>query len=245
MIKFFRNIRYSLMEQNKTSKYLKYAIGEIVLVVIGILIALQINNWNEDRKLRRTEMKLLLELKENLFETKEDLKTDIDKAINTLEVTDSLYQSIVKNKKQMVSINMDYIYEVPLLFPKLSAYKSIQSYGVNIISNDSLRKMITSFYELQLERVKFGELIIRELNEQEIKPYLDEISIPESQCEKCESLLDLFSRKNFYFIKKGDTKLIHFLKEKFLLLDGLNNRYTDTKQQIENMINAINNELKS
>ena len=50
MIKFFRHIRKDLMEQNKTSRYLKYAIGEIILVVIGILIALQINNWNELRK---------------------------------------------------------------------------------------------------------------------------------------------------------------------------------------------------
>ncbi|MDO1501189.1 DUF6090 family protein [Winogradskyella maritima] len=50
MIKFFRKIRYNLMEQNKTGKYFKYAIGEIILVVIGILIALQINNWNENRK---------------------------------------------------------------------------------------------------------------------------------------------------------------------------------------------------
>ena len=47
MIKFFRRIRYDLMEKNKTGKYFKYAIGEIILVVIGILIALQINNWNE------------------------------------------------------------------------------------------------------------------------------------------------------------------------------------------------------
>ena len=50
MITFFRRMRYDLMEKNKTRKYLKYAIGEIVLVVIGILIALQINNWNENRK---------------------------------------------------------------------------------------------------------------------------------------------------------------------------------------------------
>jgi len=51
MIKFFRHIRKDLMEKNKTGKYLKYALGEIVLVVIGILIALQINNWNENKKL--------------------------------------------------------------------------------------------------------------------------------------------------------------------------------------------------
>ena len=50
MIKFFRHIRKDFMEKNKTGKYLKYAIGEIILVVIGILIALSINNWNEGRK---------------------------------------------------------------------------------------------------------------------------------------------------------------------------------------------------
>jgi hypothetical protein len=48
MIKFFRKIRYDLIENNKTGKYFKYAIGEIVLVMIGILLALQVNNWNED-----------------------------------------------------------------------------------------------------------------------------------------------------------------------------------------------------
>ncbi len=50
MIKFFRNIRQKSINENKTIKYLKYAIGEIILVVIGILIALQVNNWNEQRK---------------------------------------------------------------------------------------------------------------------------------------------------------------------------------------------------
>ena len=55
MIKFFRKIRYNLIDKNKTGKYLKYAIGEIVLVVIGILIALSINTWNENRKNKISE----------------------------------------------------------------------------------------------------------------------------------------------------------------------------------------------
>ena len=59
MIKFFRKIRYDLMENNNTGKYLKYAIGEIILVVIGILIALQINNWNETNKERSYENYIL------------------------------------------------------------------------------------------------------------------------------------------------------------------------------------------
>ena len=66
MIKFFRNIRKALLVDGKTSKYLKYAIGEIVLVVIGILIALQINNWNEEKKERKIEKNYVNSLIEDL-----------------------------------------------------------------------------------------------------------------------------------------------------------------------------------
>ncbi|MFT4661367.1 MAG: hypothetical protein ACJA1H_001264 [Glaciecola sp.] len=69
MIKFFRKIRQNLLMENKTGKYFKYAIGEIVLVVIGILIALSINNWNENRKLNLNEKDVI----ENLIE---DLESD-------------------------------------------------------------------------------------------------------------------------------------------------------------------------
>ena len=58
------------MEQNKTGKYFKYAIGEIVLVVIGILIALSINNWNEQRKTNRTEYEILQNLLRDLQDRK-------------------------------------------------------------------------------------------------------------------------------------------------------------------------------
>ncbi|MEM6516972.1 MAG: DUF6090 family protein, partial [Bacteroidota bacterium] len=59
MIKFFRNIRKTLLTENRFNKYLLYAIGEIVLVVIGILIALQINNWNENRKDNNVEQEVI------------------------------------------------------------------------------------------------------------------------------------------------------------------------------------------
>ncbi|MGB6035012.1 MAG: DUF6090 family protein, partial [Cryomorphaceae bacterium] len=66
MIKFFRHIRQRMIKENRVSKYLLYAIGEIVLVVIGILIALQINNWNENRKLQNAQNLLLIDLYDNL-----------------------------------------------------------------------------------------------------------------------------------------------------------------------------------
>lgn len=59
MIKFFRRIRQKSIKENNNSLYFKYALGEIVLVVIGILIALQINNWNEETKLETKEVKIL------------------------------------------------------------------------------------------------------------------------------------------------------------------------------------------
>ena len=73
MIKFFRTIRKKLISEGKTSKYFKYAIGEIVLVVIGILIALQINNWNEERKSNEQIHALLDNLTMSIEEDKEYL----------------------------------------------------------------------------------------------------------------------------------------------------------------------------
>ena len=62
MIPFFRKIRKKMADDNKPMKYLRYAIGEILLVVIGILIALSINNWNEQHKINKLESKILQEL---------------------------------------------------------------------------------------------------------------------------------------------------------------------------------------
>ena len=74
MIKFFRKIRQNLLSEGKTGKYFKYAIGEILLVVIGILIALQINNWNEKRKIKIAEIEILQNLKTELKYNLEDLE---------------------------------------------------------------------------------------------------------------------------------------------------------------------------
>jgi hypothetical protein len=71
MIKFFRRIRQGLLTENIFSKYLIYAIGEIILVVIGILIALQVNNWNEIEKSKSESNRLLIDLK---LELEQDIK---------------------------------------------------------------------------------------------------------------------------------------------------------------------------
>ena len=75
MIKFFRNIRKKLLQEGKTANYLKYAVGEIILVVIGILIALQVNNWNENRKERDRETNLLDQIEKDLIQSHKTFNT--------------------------------------------------------------------------------------------------------------------------------------------------------------------------
>lgn len=96
MIKIFRNIRQELVMKNRTGRYLKYAIGEIVLVVIGILIALQINNWNEDRKTRLEESILLKNLLIDFKDNKKELEADIAGKIKVIGSINTLYEIISK-----------------------------------------------------------------------------------------------------------------------------------------------------
>ena len=67
MVKLFRNIRGQLLAENKLVRYLIYALGEIILIIFGILIALQINNWNEKRKEGILEKQILREIQDNLM----------------------------------------------------------------------------------------------------------------------------------------------------------------------------------
>jgi hypothetical protein len=105
MIKLFRKIRYDLIEENKTGRYFKYAIGEIILVVIGILIALQINNWNENRKLNAQKQQYYQQLLEDL---KKD-KTYIESTITYFDSTITNYTKYLETFGES-NLGIDEIY---------------------------------------------------------------------------------------------------------------------------------------
>ncbi|WP_138433407.1 DUF6090 family protein [Winogradskyella algicola] len=90
MIKFFRKIRQNLLSEGRTGKYLKYAIGEIVLVVIGILIALQINNWNEDRKNRITEADYYCRILDDFLLNEKLIDENYELIANKIKLTKAL-----------------------------------------------------------------------------------------------------------------------------------------------------------
>ncbi|WP_445382979.1 DUF6090 family protein [Robiginitalea sp. IMCC43444] len=106
MIKFFRKIRQKLLSENKFSKYLFYAIGEIALVVIGILIALQINNWNEEKQERKKEKVLLSQLQSDFTSNLEQLDDKIEMRNNMILASLKLLEYVNHPEKR----NIDSIY---------------------------------------------------------------------------------------------------------------------------------------
>ncbi len=152
MIKFFRKIRQQRLTENKYSKYLIYAIGEIVLVVIGILIALQINNWNEQQKLAQTEIKLLKELKSDLKTSQNNLavalNTTNDYLDNDLEIWNYVKDDLPYDSKLDENFKTLRNADAPEVLT--STYETLKSLGLKIISNDNLRRSIVNFYNTQL-----------------------------------------------------------------------------------------------
>ncbi|MDO1501188.1 DUF6090 family protein [Winogradskyella maritima] len=145
MIKFFRNIRQKLLSENKFSKYLIYAIGEIILVVIGILIALSINNWNEERKQKAIEVSYLKRLLIDLEEDKNLWASIYERRKNQVQIIQDVISLKYKPEEERLNFNE--------LAPKLKTaatwsdinpnqqtYTEMLSSGnLDIIKNDSIK----------------------------------------------------------------------------------------------------------
>ncbi len=148
MIKFFRHIRQSLIMENKTSKYLKYAIGEIFLVVIGILIALQINNWNENKKLKTEELIYLKNFRQSLISDIEYNKVSSDRYLLTKESISILLNYIEQNLPYRDSLKYHFGRITQTWRPKINieVFDALKSNDLNVISNDSLRNKLIAYY---------------------------------------------------------------------------------------------------
>ena len=160
MIKFFRRIRFNLMNQNKTTKYFKYAIGEIVLVVIGILIALSISNWNEDRKDKHREVLILKNIKAELEANFEEHLLDLDHAQTALRASLKILKCIETNNLENDSLEI-YFSAINLYTPFFKdddAYKSLVSNGTQLISDETIRNDITSYYDGVIGRLEYFQL---------------------------------------------------------------------------------------
>jgi len=154
MIKFFRKIRQNLLSEGKTGKYLKYAVGEIILVVIGILIALSINNWNEEIKNRAFEKEILEQIRSNLNKDKlslESIQVNFENAMNS---TDKVLKSEWSpNEKDSLKYWLSDIVRFDRFQPLTNAFEVAKSKGLDLISNKQLRFDIGAYYDDEIRRV--------------------------------------------------------------------------------------------
>ncbi|WP_179345365.1 DUF6090 family protein [Winogradskyella ursingii] len=188
MIKFFRKIRYNLMGKGKTGKYLKYAIGEIILVVIGILIALQINTWNENRKQKVEELETLKNIKsefKNAIQEFEELNAFRERIISS---TETLYKIIHTGKNPYSKTQLDSLTSELFINPTYNGQAEtlnilFYSGKINIISNDSIKKYLVQWPQL-VEDVTEDEVYSSNFLFNDIQPII----------KKHVSLHDIYSR---------------------------------------------------
>jgi hypothetical protein len=150
MIALFRKIRQKLVESGSFSRYILYATGEIMLVMIGILLALQVNNWNETRKRLNQEEYLTLELKkeleDNLVLINEDIESNRTGLNGTLEFLRLLQERGLENKKQKADSLIVYFFLINTVDPVSGVIDDMINTGkLDLIRDDSLRKALSNW----------------------------------------------------------------------------------------------------
>ena len=246
MIKFFRKIRYDLMEQNKTGKYFKYAIGEIALVVIGILIALQLNNWNKESNMTKDLIEPLKALQTEMLENISYLDwrvKRIDKDLENLEYfinvlntpePKQILDTLINNMNKRI----DPFSYLPL---RKNALSNLFNSGlINHIKNDTLKLDI-----IDIERgFQLYQLRVDQINsnwEQSLKPYYLENS-------------DLLALRDTIYQKKTPIRYFQINRSAYINNRNFTNILTvriltqrnskKTFKKISNRLSEIQNKIK-
>jgi len=255
MINFFRKVRKKLLTENRFSRYLIYALGEIILVVIGILIALQINNRNENRKIRAKELVYLENIKNDLQLTSQILdefiatrKEQVSAANRTLEHYNG------KPVTNWNAFNMDIvsIYTWQRFFPIDNTFRELQNSGnFAILSNDSIKKELLNF-DVLLKKLKYNEDHFR---------YDAEVTLYEPSYGMSD--LDVMAKNFIYQISKGNAGELGNMNEQLfaemlkdirqkngfvfasLEFSGMISRFELMKQQCESINKLIEKELNN
>jgi len=174
MIKFFHNIRKKLAAENKFFAYSRYAVGEIVLVVIGILIALQINNWNQSRLDRIEEKNILATLHDEFLENKKMLDSTTAVYKSAGNANKVLMSLVGKSAEELQTYNLDSIFAESLpssqiVFSNNTIKNIVQTGKLDIIKNPEIVKLINQWD---------GAIIMMKEREQTLKTWVDDKIIP-------------------------------------------------------------------
>jgi len=240
MLRFFSKLRKSLVDSSQMRRYILYALGEIVLVVIGILIALQIDNWNDQRKLRERQLMLLTDLRADLEETRKGLQSGKNLNEYTLEQYRFLMEAIDRNDPYSGKIDSAIAWMPMFHVPRFTrtAYESLKSQGVDILSNRSLKNQIANLYENEFPYLTEDQTQLEWSMHNTTKPiilnrylrYVDQAGGP------------MVYPVDFERIKK-DTDFINFLAQLIAVRAAGVQFYEGRISQTEQVISAIDQEI--
>ena len=238
MFKFFRNIRQSLLMKDKITKYYKYAFGEIVLVVIGILIALSINNWNEARKNRIEQLILINNIIEDLRLDSIHINKSLSEVGNQKRLVDDLISKSLDNKKQLN-------YQLIGLLRFSSDFRPISqrnhSVSVSNLDDEFIRELLQGYF---IEEDKVLDIFLEyvDIIHNKIRPYLSETGM-----HNLESLYKYKDNESLHVplhpeILEEQLKNIKFqqlLYERRLKTDSFENLLGSFQLQNEMLINEL------
>ncbi len=253
MIKFFRKIRYNLMETGKAGKYFKYAIGEIVLVVIGILIALSINNWNERRKetiqeqfiLKRLSTDIASDINQVSFEVdlinknSEELKFCIDVILQKKEASISVFRDNLKSMLNLTSFNQN----------KTTFNNIISSGQIEYIKNQNLTDSITKYYN---NKYQGWDTAMLDYTRNIIAPFMLNFDHIPQTTPRLDGYND-FTRVDIKQSKippktienyRDEVFILNMLRQKLYNLEGQKTAYKMLKTTMQQLIEQINAEIK-
>ncbi len=145
---FFKALNNNLRAEHRLTKLLVGGVGEIFMVMVGILLALQVNNWNDDRKDGAKEVRILREMRENLDSDLKDCRYNIVRNGQLLLGNQAVLKHLTERTPLHDSLRVHYgsIFGNTTLTANTSAYDNLKSIGFNLIRNDSLRQMVTTLY---------------------------------------------------------------------------------------------------
>ena len=242
MLRFFRSIRKRLLSVNELKntgpmKYLIYGVGEILLVMIGILLALYVNNWNETRKQNRKEIVVLNNIKGDLIKSQKELQSASSNVNERNRKMEMVLDHISQKKDYHPKIDTalgQFIY-FPSPFMTYTSYESLKASGTDLISNDSILNLLTDLYEYEFSYIikdidRLGWITASEIH---LPFYVKNI----------EANVDGFAGKpNDYESLRNDQEFINILKLTLRHRKIMKKQFDITSDKIDILIKLIEKE---
>ncbi len=224
-----------MINQGKIWNYILYAIGEIILVVAGILIAVEIDSIYKMKEQRKIEISILEEMKTNLEQDLNQLEGNILRLNYGVDIRKQIISELENSEPDIDTLSTLLYYSVNFTYfvKNSSAYQNLLARGLDIISNDSLRRAITTLYEENYFILNLREKKLDRINDEVFDCLISKVDLDEDT--RSASPIDLNALKN-------DNTAKNLIKAYYVRVPGMTYYYENAQNQVQYLIGLINKE---